>query len=60
MRVHTSVTCRARERLVIPIWNVFACLGIFVALREAKVNHEAGASLITVSHEEIVWLHVSV
>jgi hypothetical protein len=59
VRVHTSVASRSSQRLVISVRDVIACLGVFVALGEAEVDHETCVPLVIVSHQEVIRLHVT-
>ena len=59
MRVDGGVASRARERFIVAVGDMLASLGIFVAFTETEINHIAGSSLVAISHQEIVGLHVS-
>ena len=59
VRVYTSVASRTSQRLVIPVRDVIACLSVFVALREAEVDHKTCITLVAVAHQEIVRFHIT-
>ena len=59
MSVDRCVASRARERLIVTVGDMVTRLRVFVPLAQAEVDHIAGATLVSVSHKEVVRLHVS-
>lgn len=58
--VDGSVSSSSSQVLVLPVWDVQVGLWVAVLLGETKVNDVDLVSSLSDSHEEIVWLDISV
>lgn len=60
MSVYGGIAGRASQILVLAIGDVLMCAGVTVFLGQAKVNDVNQVALLPQTHQEIVWLHISV
>lgn len=60
MCVYGGVAGRASQVLVLAVGDVLMCAGVTVFLGQAEVDDVDQVALLAQSHQEIVWLHISV
>lgn len=58
--VYGSVTGSAGQVLVLAVGDVLVRTGIAVFFGQAKVNDVNQVALLAQTHQEVVWLHISV
>ena len=58
--VDGGISCRTRQVLVLPVWNVLVRAVVPELLGQAKVNGVDEVPLLAQAHEEVVWLDVAV
>ena len=60
MRVQTSITRRPSQLLIVFVANVSTSSGVFVSLRQTKVNDVDYVLVVALAYQEIARLDVSV
>ncbi len=60
MSVDTGISGSSSQVLIFPIGYVLVCTGVTILLGQTKVNDVDEVSLLAQTHQEVVWLHVSV
>ena len=60
MRVQTSITRRPSQLLIVFVADVTTSSGVFVSLRQTKVNDVDYVLVVALAYQEIVRLDVSV
>lgn len=59
MSINTSITSRTSQVLVLTVRNVEVSFWITIFLSEAKINHVDLISTFADTHQEIIWLDVT-
>ena len=60
MCIDTSVASRARQGLIVFVWDVLSCLWIAISLGEAEIDNVNNILLFAMTDEEVIRFHVSV
>ena len=60
MSINTCIPCSACQGLVIFIRDVLTCFRVPIPLGQTKINNIDNILLLSVSNQEVVWLHVPV
>ena len=58
--VDGGVAGSARQVLVLAVGDVLVCAGVPILLGQSKVDDVDQVALLAQTHQEVVWLHISV